>query len=40
MKCWVSKYGKKGAWSSNLKTFLENVEINILVVKFLKKIKS
>ena len=24
-KCWVSKQGKKGAWSSFLKKYLENI---------------
>ena len=26
MRCWVSKYGKKGAWSSFYSEFLENIQ--------------
>ena len=26
MECWVSKQGKKGAWSSFLQEFLENIQ--------------
>ena len=26
MRCWVSKYGKKGAWSSFLKEFWDNIK--------------
>ena len=36
MRCWVSKQGKKGVWSSFLKEFLENIQNEDFGPKFLK----
>ena len=40
MECWVSKQGKKGAWSSFLKEFLENIKKKIFDFNFIDTFKT